>query len=141
MARRSFVANTDYEWYGFLAARPDLDEVNSWQPGGEREFKILRRRQPILFRLKRPHNAIAGGGFFVHSSLLPVSLAWAAFSVKNGAESEGAMRDREEKYRRRFDKHTNPRDDYRIGCTLRGSGRRRLRTSRRPGGKSPPRRT
>jgi len=36
---RSFVANTDYQWYEFLAARPDLDEVNFWQPGGEREFK------------------------------------------------------------------------------------------------------
>ena len=26
------------------------------------------------------------------------------------------MRDRVEKYRRRFDKHTNPSDHYRIGC-------------------------
>jgi len=115
---RGFVANTDYQWYEFLSARPDIDEVNFWQPGGEREFKILRRGQPVLFRLKSPHNAIAGVGFFVHFSILPVSLAWAAFSAKNGAESERAMRDRVEKYRRRFDKGTGPGEDYRIGCIL-----------------------
>jgi HNH endonuclease len=115
---RGFVANTDYQWYEFLSARPDIDEVNFWQPGGEREFKILRPGQPVLFRLKSPHNAIAGVGFFVQFSILPVSLAWAAFSVKNGAESERAMRDRVEKYRRRFDKGTGPGEDYRIGCIL-----------------------
>jgi putative restriction endonuclease len=115
---RGFVANTDYNWYEFLSLRPDIDEVNFWQPGGEREFKILRSGQPVLFRLKSPYNAIAGVGFFVHFSILPMSLAWAAFSVKNGAASERTMRDRVETYRRRFDKHTGPSEDYRIGCIL-----------------------
>jgi putative restriction endonuclease len=92
---RGFVANTDH-WYEFLSARPDIDEVNFWQPGGEREFKTLRSGQPVLFRLKSPYRAIAGVGFFVHFSILPMSLAWAAFSVKNGAESEHTMRDRVE---------------------------------------------
>jgi hypothetical protein len=105
---RSFVANTDYEWYRFLSGRPDLDEVNFWRPGGEQEFKRLGRGQPVLFRLKSPYNAIAGVGFFVHFSILPVSLAWAAFSVKNGAESETAMRQRVERSRRRFGKPTGP---------------------------------
>jgi putative restriction endonuclease len=66
---RGFVANTDYEWYQFLSGRPDLDEVNFWRPDGEQAFKLLDRGQPILFRLKSPHNAIAGVGFFVPSSL------------------------------------------------------------------------
>jgi hypothetical protein len=74
----------------------------------DRRLEILRRGQPILFRLKRPHNVIAGVGFFVHLSILPVSLAWAAFSVKNGAESERAMGDRVERYRRRFDRQGVP---------------------------------
>ncbi len=115
---RGFVANTDYEWYRFLSARPELDEVNFWQPGGEREFKRLGAGQPVLFRLKRPHDAIAGLGFFVHFSLVPVSLAWTAFSTKNGAESEAAMRARVERYRRRFGKPTRPGEDYRVGCIL-----------------------
>ena len=115
---RGFVANTDYEWYRFLSGRPDLDEVNFWRPGGEQVFKLLGLGQPVLFRLKSPHNAIAGVGFFVHFSILPVSLAWGAFSAKNGAESETAMRQRIEKYRRRFGKPTGPGEDYRVGCIL-----------------------
>jgi hypothetical protein len=38
---RAFVAVTDKDWYQFLAARPNLDEVNFWQPGGNRLFQAL----------------------------------------------------------------------------------------------------
>ena len=31
---RAWIANTDLEWYRFLAGRPDLDEVNFWRPSG-----------------------------------------------------------------------------------------------------------
>jgi hypothetical protein len=57
-------------------------------------FKLLDRGEPVLFRLKSPDNATAGVGFFVHSSILPVSLGWAAFSAKYGGESETVMRQR-----------------------------------------------
>ena len=40
---------------------------------------------PFLFKLKRPGNRIAGGGFFVTYSTLPLSLAWEVFGEKNGA--------------------------------------------------------
>jgi hypothetical protein len=39
---RAFVAVTDKDWYQFLAGRPDLDEVNFWQPGGNRVFRTLK---------------------------------------------------------------------------------------------------
>src|SRR5437899_2165483 len=97
---RAFVANTDFEWYLFLSGRADLDEVNFWRPSGG-TFRALSAGEPLLFRLKAPHNAIAGVGFFVHFSVLPASLAWVAFEVKNGAASEEAMRSRTETYRRR----------------------------------------
>src|SRR5439155_11984281 len=97
---RAWIANTDFEWYRFLSARPDVDEVNFWRPSGG-VFKILAPGEPLLFRLKARYNAIAGVGFFVHFSVLPASLAWAAFGVKNGAVSETDMRARIEKYRQK----------------------------------------
>jgi hypothetical protein len=45
---RAFVAVTDKDWYQFLAARPNLDEVNFWQPGGNRianSLELLGRLQ------------------------------------------------------------------------------------------------
>jgi putative restriction endonuclease len=37
-----YVAVTDKDWYQFLEGRPDLDEVNFWQPGGNRVFGTLK---------------------------------------------------------------------------------------------------
>jgi hypothetical protein len=42
-----------------------VGELKLWQPnpwGGE--FRVLSRSEPLLFKLKALHNAIAGGGFF-----------------------------------------------------------------------------
>ena len=114
---RAFVANTDFEWYLFLSGRPDLDEVNFWRPSGT-VFRALSPGEPLLFRLKAPHNAIAGVGFFVHFSVLPASLAWAAFEAKNGAVSEAEMRARIETYRRRRGQGAEPGGDYKIGCII-----------------------
>ena len=86
-----WVGVTDKKWFDFLSRRPDLDEVNFWQPGGKAKFKALAPGEPFLFKLKHPINAIAGGGFFAHSSILPISLAWEAFEEKNGAPSLGKM--------------------------------------------------
>jgi putative restriction endonuclease len=114
---RAFIANTDYEWYRFLSSRPDLDEVNFWRPSGV-TFGTLSPGEPLLFRLKSPHNAIAGVGFFVHFSVLPASVAWAAFEAKNGAVSEEAMRSRIEMYRRRQGHENEGPHDYKVGCII-----------------------
>jgi putative restriction endonuclease len=114
---RAYIANTDYEWYRFLFARPDIDEVNFWRPGSQ-AFRALSPGEPFLFRLKAPFNAIAGVGFFVHFSVLPASIAWTAFGVKNGAVSETDMRARIETYRRRFTLAIDNATDYRIGCLI-----------------------
>lgn len=109
------VAVTDNQWFRFLRNQPDVDEVNFWQPGGNREFRTLQPGEPLLFKLHSPENFIAGGGFFTHSSILPCSLAWEAFGVKNGVSSLDEMRRRVEKYRRA---PANPRDDYSVGCII-----------------------
>lgn len=79
-----WVGVTDNHWYQFLAQR-GLNEVNFWQPSATPPFKDAPIGMPFLFKLKRPHNHIAGGGFFVTYSTLPIPLAWEVFGEKNGA--------------------------------------------------------
>ena len=112
----AYVAVTDLDWFTFLSAQPDVDEVNFWQPkpwGGQ--FGVLRRGEPLLFKLKQPANAIAGGGFFERYAELPLSLAWDAFGVKNGALTRQAVWDRIARLRR-----DRPAwyEDFTIGCII-----------------------
>lgn len=112
---RGFVGVTDNDWYRFLRSRPDIDEVNFWQPSGNTAFRALSPGEPFLFKLHHPENYIAGGGFFAHFSLAPSRLAWEAFGERNGAPSYASMRARIEKYRREsLARH----EEYTIGCIL-----------------------
>lgn len=111
---RIFVGITDFDWYQFLLAKPELDEVNFWQPSAAGRFRALKSGEPFLFKLHSPRDFIVGGGFFAHYSELPVSLAWNAFEEKNGALSIREMRRRIERYRR----YTPTTEDYKIGCIL-----------------------
>lgn len=91
----AWVAVTDHDWYRFLSSEPGVDEVNFWQPrpwGGA--FRVLRRGEPLLFKLKAPFHAIAGGGFFEYYVDLPLSVAWDSFGRKNGAASLQELRAR-----------------------------------------------
>jgi putative restriction endonuclease len=74
---RGFVANTDFDWFTFLRAiEPPIDEVNFWKPGSRTNFAALIPGEPLFFKLKAPHHAIAGFGYFAHFSRLPVSMVW-----------------------------------------------------------------
>jgi len=106
---------TDYDWFSHLSALRGIDEVNFWQPSGGHLFKAISANEPFLFKLHSPRNYIVGGGFFAHSTILPLSLAWGAFGEKNGAHSLEEMRGRIEKYRR---VKAQPLADYKIGCIL-----------------------
>jgi putative restriction endonuclease len=119
---KAYVAVTDKDWFRFLgdvrqqlvASGGDLDEVNFWQPGGNRLFQTLAPGDLFLFKLHSPDNYIVGGGFFGHASLLPAALAWEAFGVKNGARSFDEMHRRIAKYRR-----VEPgKQQFTIGCIL-----------------------
>ncbi len=111
---KTFVAITDRDWYRFLASQQALDEVNFWRPSAEATFRALGVGEPLLFKLHYPDNFVVGGGFFVHYTRLPVSIAWETFGVSNGARSYPEMRARIEHYRR----IPPGRDDYQIGCIV-----------------------
>ena len=112
-----YVYPTDHSWFDFLSRRPEIDEVNFWQPGGAGEFTRLQPGELFLFRLKSPINMIAGGGFFVHSSLYPVDLAWSAFGEKNGTPSLEILRNAISRYKRLPTPNLLP-IDAKIGCIL-----------------------
>ena len=112
---KGFVGVTDNDWFEFLSKQPGIDEVNFWQPGGRTRFKSLKQGEPFFFKLHAPLNLIVGGGFFAHSTILPISLAWKTFQEKNGASFLLEMRRRTEKYRRT---ESAPFEDYNIGCII-----------------------
>ncbi|GAB4277155.1 MAG: hypothetical protein Kow0056_08360 [Coriobacteriia bacterium] len=116
---QGFVANTDYDWYTYLTDLPDVDEVNFWQPSGGRQFRAVSPGAPFFFRLKSPHNAIAGFGYFARFSILPAWLAWDAFGDKNGAPDFETMLEKVCGYRQRFrtEEAGDPRD-ISIGCIM-----------------------
>jgi putative restriction endonuclease len=111
---RLWVANTDPDWFDFLASQPGIDEVNFWQPTGSHTFGAIQPGELFLFRLKSPRNAIGGYGVFSHASNLPISLAWEAFGIKNGAPTLADVRQRVGKYRELSSQH----EDYTIGCRI-----------------------
>jgi putative restriction endonuclease len=112
---KAFVGVTDYNWFNLLRNISGLEEVNFWQPSGNRVFQILAPGEFFLFKLHSPHDYIVGGGIFAYSNILPISLAWDSFGIKNGADSLSEMRRRVEKYRRQFE---NSLTNYNIGCIL-----------------------
>lgn len=109
-----YVGVTDNNWYSFLAQRKP-DEVNFWRPSGRTNFRVLKPGELFLFKLHSPLNYIAGGGFFVRHSLLPVSLAWEAFGIKNGTSDYSSFLGSIQKYRR-----DDPETAYdpTIGCII-----------------------
>lgn len=110
----SFVGVTDKRWFSLLRSQQGIDEVNFWLPSG-RVFKALKPGELFLFKLHYPDNYIVGGGLFAHSTVLPVSLAWEAFGVKNGAASLADLREKIDKYRKQ---ESDPFQDYQVGCIL-----------------------
>jgi putative restriction endonuclease len=112
---KAYVGITDFDWYQFLAAQKELDEVNFWQPGGQRVFAALKPGELFLFKLHSPQKLIVGGGFFAHATLLPIGLAWDSFGIKNGVSSLQEMRMRVKKYRR---VGSLTAEDYQVGCIL-----------------------
>jgi putative restriction endonuclease len=109
---RAFVAVTDNDWFGFLSALPDVDEVNFWQPSPH-PFKALAPGEPMLFKLHHPDHFVVGGGFFAHYSVLPCGLAWEAFGNENGVHSLAEMLNRIRRYRK-----TEVDESTRVGCIM-----------------------
>jgi len=106
-----WVGVTDNRWYSYLAERQP-DEVNFWRPKSTAQFRAIAPGGLFLFKLHAPLNFIAGGGFFLRHSVLPLSLAWEAFGDKNGADDYETFRECIWSIRR--DRVPDPQ----IGCTI-----------------------
>jgi putative restriction endonuclease len=113
---RGFLANTDSTWFAFLRDRQPLEEVNFWQPSGGDAFRALAPGEPFFFRLKKPHYAVGGFGFFARHEVVPAKLAWEAFGERNGAATFDEMCARIERYRR--GQPPDPHRQYRVGCIM-----------------------
>jgi len=111
---RLFVGVTDYDWWTVHAGRQRVEEVNFWKPSGNATFAALSPGELFLFKLHSPRNFIAGGGFFAKFIFLPISLAWEAFGLANGATSLGEIRQRIGRYRKADILDFDPQ----IGCIL-----------------------
>src|SRR5215471_18010793 len=114
---RVYVAVTDNDWFALLAAKPNIAEVNFWRPSPDATFKALQPSELLLFKLKSPNNAIAGGGFFTRFLHLPINLAWEAFGEANGAQSLAEFRSRISQIRHVPILDT---DNPTVGCILLG---------------------
>lgn len=112
---KAYVGVTDGDWYRFLAARPELNEVNFWRPGGGQAFRALTPGEPFFFKTKYPHNRIVGGGFFSGYACLHLSEAWNLFGEANGVASIDQLRSKISAYR---NDQNGPNYDPIIGCVF-----------------------
>ena len=105
-----WVGVTDKNWFEYLTSI-NPDEVNFWKPGGQ-GFGAIEVGSPFLFKLHSPINKIVGGGFFIRSEQLPLSLAWDAFENKNGSSNISNLRNSINSYRK------SQESDPTIGCII-----------------------
>jgi putative restriction endonuclease len=112
---RGYLFPTDINWFKFLRERQPLDEVNFWRPSG-RGFAALSPGEPLLFKLKSPHNAIGGFGLFARYEQATAHLAWDAFGERNGATTFDEMCRRIEHYR--AGQPNDPLRRYQVGCIM-----------------------
>jgi len=113
--QRGYIGLTDPDWYAFLYAHPHVDEVNFWQPHGNRVFRAIQPGEPFFFKLRAPLKKIAGFGFFERFEALPAWLAWECFGKMNGASNFESMVDRI--VRLRGDEGSSF-GDFQIGCVM-----------------------
>lgn len=109
------VAVTDFDWYTVLS-RHSFQEVNFWTPSPRRRFSATEF-SPFFFKLKAPHRAIAGFGYFVRWTALPIWLAWECFGEGNGCENLTELEGRLAQIRARIG-FAAGRADANIGCIL-----------------------
>jgi len=120
LPQEAFVALTDKAWFDFLFNRSEqgrVDEVNFWQPRATTPMRKMAPGELIFFRLKKPHYAIAGYGFYADFQVLDLDLAWQTFGEKNGDPTRERFFERIGRYRGIDLLKPNSRRDP-IGCTI-----------------------
>src|SRR5881275_936800 len=116
MARPGTISITDFDWYTHLSQQRSWDEVNFWKPTTTQPFRAPEF-SPFFFKLKAPHRAIAGFGYFARFSELPEWLAWECFGPANGSASFEEMHARLERIRAKI-KAAPQKGILQIGCIV-----------------------
>lgn len=111
---KGYIAVTDSGWYEHLRARPGPQDANFWRPSAR--TVRLDVGTPFLFKLKAPHHAIAGFGYFAGFSVIPDWLAWETFEQANGVASLAELQGRLSRIRKGAGIESDP--GGRIGCCL-----------------------
>ena len=114
-AEQGYIGITHTDWYKYLAAHPCVDEVNFWQPHGNRAFRALKKGEPFFFKLHAPLKQIVGFGFFERFETLPAWLAWECFGEMNGAPDFESMVERIASLRNDVSSLSG---DFSIGCIM-----------------------
>ncbi len=110
-----WVAVTDFHWYQrLLSVGREHAEVNFWQPSARAPRKDMPMGTPFLFKLKAPHRAICGFGYFLRFTVLPEWLAWEAFGRGNGVDSLTELQQRLSRIRKGASIAARPE----IGCNI-----------------------
>jgi putative restriction endonuclease len=109
-----FVAVTDPGWYEYLSREPGPKDANFWRPSA-RAFQ-LKIGTPFFFKLKAPHHAIGGFGYFAGFSILPDWLAWDTFGTANGVNGLAQLRAQLSRIQEGARIQGDPRGS--IGCCL-----------------------
>ena len=99
-----------------VPAPPPTPRGQFWTPSNRKPVRALPF-SPFLFKLKAPHNAICGYGYFARWASLPDWLAWDAFGQGNGASSLQELRARIARLRQRIG-YVAPDALAAIGCIL-----------------------
>jgi putative restriction endonuclease len=115
---KGVIAITDWDWFTFLGAQPDIDEVNFWRPS-DTSKPGFPPGTPLIFKLKKKHGDwIVGFGTFARHSVLPEWMAWEAFEVRNGAPTAAEMRRRIQRLRHKKGLADDASGNNLIGCLM-----------------------
>ncbi|GAB3061536.1 hypothetical protein GCM10027053_24820 [Intrasporangium mesophilum] len=113
---RAYVFPTDTSWSSYLRARPHLDNVNFWLPGGG-NFAALARGDRFLYRSKMAAGGrLIGGGLYDGFVRVTVTEAWRAFGAANGCDTPAELLSVINRYRGK--NGSVPETDPTIGCIL-----------------------
>lgn len=112
------ISITDSDWFQFLSAQKDLDEVNFWRPTDLRRPE-LAPGTPFIFKLNAKHGGrIVGYGIFARHTIMPMSLVWDAFERGNGAASFANLHRMLKRIRDEKGKASDVFGNFDIGCLM-----------------------
>ena len=115
---KAYFGLTNWDWFQFLRAEPQLDEVNFWRPSDTRNFS-LPPGSPFIFKLHQAHGGmIAGFGYLAGYTRQPMWAAWEAFERKNGAASFSNCHRMIATIRAGRGLESDPAGTFEIGCLM-----------------------